>query len=368
MDFVVGDFVRQGFGFTNPNHAAAAICALFPLCCGWMRYMWLGRVMFVLLCVMLALTQSRTGLIVLVLEMSAWWFFKSRNCRTGLSKHWGWYAFSILIACFMIWWIAPRLSLDDSILNRPRIWLAGLQLFSANPSGVGLGNSGAIASAFLLPDIPEVRTMINAHITLLAEFGWVVGLVWFAFVAMALMALRSSLRIGIAFLSLLISACASTIFDWAVLFDTAGYGGLGVLNWILSWLMFAVFLLCGVWLIAKRIFARKFAFWKDAAGAVAIAGALISAVLFVPCSNAPKVENGFVFRGETSRTMILYDDEWRLRTALKEEHGAVILPVKPILRYPVNIDLSDVSKVVLLGNCREWRHLVKGVLVVCPES
>ena len=210
--------------------------------------------------------------------------------------------------------------------------------------------------------------MINAHITLLAEFGWVVGLVWLVFVAMALMALRSSLRVGIAFLSLLISACASTIFDWAVLFDTAGYGGLGVLNWILSWLMFAVFLLCGVWLIAKRIFARKFAFWKDAAGAVAIAGALISAVLFVPCSNAPKVENGFVIRGETSRTMILYDDEWRLRTALQEEYGAVILPVKPILRYPVNIDLSDVSKVVLLGNCREWRHLVKGVLVVCPES
>ena len=151
--------------------------------------MWLGRVLFVLLCVMLALTQSRTGLIVLVLEMSAWWVFKSRNCRTGLSKHWGWYAFCILIACFMLWWIAPRLSLDDLILNRPRIWLAGLQLFSANPSGVGLGNSGAIASAFLLPDIPEIRTMINAHITLLAEFGWVVGLVWLAFVAMALMAL-----------------------------------------------------------------------------------------------------------------------------------------------------------------------------------
>jgi hypothetical protein len=29
MDFVVGDFVRQGFGFANPNNAAA-ICALFP--------------------------------------------------------------------------------------------------------------------------------------------------------------------------------------------------------------------------------------------------------------------------------------------------------------------------------------------------
>ena len=124
--------LRYSFGFYNPNHAAALVCAVIPLCWGWMRCVWLGRVLFVLLCVMLALTQSRTGLIVLVLEMSVWWIFKSRNCRTGLSKHWGWYAFCILIACFMIWWLAPRLSLDDSILNRPRIWLAGLQLFSAS--------------------------------------------------------------------------------------------------------------------------------------------------------------------------------------------------------------------------------------------
>ena len=29
VDFVVGDIVRQGFGFANPNHAAASICALF---------------------------------------------------------------------------------------------------------------------------------------------------------------------------------------------------------------------------------------------------------------------------------------------------------------------------------------------------
>ena len=360
--------LRYSFGFYNPNHAAALVCAIISLCWGSTRCVRFSRILIVLLCVMLALTQSRTGIIVLTVEMLVWWGLMLRKCKVRLSKQWKWCAVCVLVVVFMLFWIAPRLLLDDSILNRPRIWLAGLQLFSANPSGVGLGNSGAIASAFLLPDIPEIRTMINAHITLLAEFGWVVGLVWFAFVAMALMALRSSLRVGIAFLSLVISACASTIFDWAVLFDTAGHGGLGVLNWILSWLMFVVFLLCGVWLIAKRIFARKFAFWRDAAGAIAISGALISAVLFVPCSNTPKVENGFVIRGETPRTMILYDDEWRLRTALQEERGAVILPIKPILRYPVNIDLSDVSKVVLLGNCREWRHLVKGVPVVCPES
>ena len=35
VDFVAGDLVRQGFGFANPNHAAAAMCELFPFCWGW---------------------------------------------------------------------------------------------------------------------------------------------------------------------------------------------------------------------------------------------------------------------------------------------------------------------------------------------
>ena len=358
---------RYAFGFHNPNHAAAMICALIPFCWGLSRNIWLIRVILVLLCVMLALTQSRTGLIVIALEISAYWILKLRSYKSEPPKQWGWYVCNVIIIGLMFWWIAPRIAFDDSILNRPRIWFAGLQLFSANPSGVGLGNSGAIASAFLLPDIPEIRTMINAHITLVGEFGWVVGLIWFTFVVMALMALRICLRIGIAFLSLVVSACASTIFDWSVLFDITGYGGLGVVNWILSWLMFALFLLSGVWLIVTRFLARKFTIWIDLASAVIIAGILILTALLVPSNNTTKVEKGFVFSGEPPRTMILYDDEWRLRTVLKEKYGSVILPINPVTCYPVDIDLSNVSKVVLLGKCREWRHLVKGIPAICPE-
>ena len=73
------------FGFYNPNHVAALACAIVPLCWGWMRYMWLGRVLFVLLCVMLALTQSRTGLTVLV-QKGLPLFIKvgnGRRCATG---------------------------------------------------------------------------------------------------------------------------------------------------------------------------------------------------------------------------------------------------------------------------------------------
>ena len=34
---------RLSFGYQNPNHAAALICALMPLCWGWRRCAWIGR-------------------------------------------------------------------------------------------------------------------------------------------------------------------------------------------------------------------------------------------------------------------------------------------------------------------------------------
>ena len=63
------------------------------------------------------------------------------------------------------------MTIDGAIVNRPKIWLAGLQLFAANPMGVGFGSSGEIASAIMLPDGITVRTLVNSHLTLLAEMG-----------------------------------------------------------------------------------------------------------------------------------------------------------------------------------------------------
>ena len=37
MEFTYDGFVRWGFGFHNPNHAAAAICALLPFVWGFVR-------------------------------------------------------------------------------------------------------------------------------------------------------------------------------------------------------------------------------------------------------------------------------------------------------------------------------------------
>ncbi len=276
----------------------------------------------------------------------------------------------VAVAVWLMW---PRLTIDDSILNRPKIWLAGLRLFAANPSGVGLGNSGAVASAFLVPDIPEIRTMINAHITLLAEFGWLVGLVWFAFILFALFGLRQSPRIGIAFAGLVVSGCSSTVFDWPVLFDASDFGGLGVTNWILSWTMLLLFVGMGFYLSSKRLrccgaLGTTSPTMVAAGMAMATSGLIVGSLLFVPKGEAPTVRNGYAFCGEAPRTLALYDGEWRLRTVLPRVGGAAVLPVHAVSHFPHDLDLSGVGKVMLFGNCREWSHLVKGVPVLCSED
>ena len=219
---------RLSFGFQNPNHAAAMLCAWLPVCFGWRRRGTVGSLLVFAVMTAIVLTQSRTGLLVAGVEAVAWWGLRKGGFHiSGFKSHkpiMAGVVASVAIAC---WWMWPRLVLNGSVLNRPRIWLAGLRLFAANSNGVGLGNSGVIASAFLLDGIPEVRTMISAHITLLAEFGWIVGWAWFAFIGLALWGVRESPRVGVAFAGLALSACSSTIFDWAVLFDYAGQGGLG---------------------------------------------------------------------------------------------------------------------------------------------
>ena len=44
--------------------------------------------------------------------------------------------------------------------------------------GVGFGSSGEIASAIMLPDGITVRTLVNSHLTLLAEMGALVDSIW----------------------------------------------------------------------------------------------------------------------------------------------------------------------------------------------
>ena len=414
---------RLAFGFHNPNHAAALVCALLPLCWGWRRATWVGRGLAAGLFAALLLTQSRTGLIVAALEGAAWWALKrgSRmrfrdqrvDSRGRLFSWLGKAAVAALAVGLSLWWLGPRLALDGSILNRPKIWLAGLRLFAANPDGVGLGNSGALASAFLLPgDVPGVRTLVSSHLTLLAEGGWLVGWAHFAFLALALCGVRRSPRVGLAFAGLVLSACASTVFDWPVLFDFAEQGGLGAANWILSWLTLALFVAFGVWLVVKsatqtgrrgggedgldkidRIVeggaprlsnpvnpvnpVRKtpclpssVASALNAIGMpVLFAGALVLAARCVPPGDAPRVQGGYAASGAAPRALALYDGSWSLRAVRARAGADALLPVRPVTRFPRGLDLSSVRCVLLFGDCREWAHLVpKGVPVTCAED
>ena len=248
-------------------------------------------------------------------------------------------------------------------MNRPKIWLAGLRLFAANPDGVGLGNSGAVASAFLLDGIPEIRTMINAHITLLAEFGWIVGWVWLAFIGLALFGVRERPRIGLAFAGLALSGCSSTIFDWPVLFDFAEQGGLGLANWALSWMMLVMFVGLGVWLIAGRM--QRPHRGRPVIVAVALAGVMVLVLRLIPAGNAPQVHEGYVIRGDAPRTLVLYDETWKLRTAARRVKGEAALPVRGIAEFPREMDWRGIDKVILLGGCCEWRYLLEGRCVEC---
>ena len=346
MEFICSGMLRLAFGFFNPNHAAAMICAMMPFCWAWRRCAWIGWVLSVALVVALAATQSRTGLLVAGAEAVAWWW-KRGNAGTRRPRSLKVLAFVGLIALAAAWWMVPRMSLDGSILNRPKIWLAGLRLFAANPDGVGLCNSGAVASAFLLDGIPEIRTMINAHITLLSEFGWIVGWVWFAFIGLVL------------------SGCSSTIFDWPVLFDLAEQGGLGMANWVLSWMMFVLFIGFGAWLVVGRM--RRPHRGRPTV-AVVLAGVAVLGLRLVPVGNAPQVRDGYVIRGEAPRTLALYDESWKLQTVATRVEGGAVLPVRGVAEFPGELDWCGIDKVVLFGDCREWKHLVKGLPVECVEE
>ena len=319
MEFTVGDYVRMGFGFANPNHAAAFLCVLLPFCWGWKSCAWAGRTLTALLLMALALTFSRTGFAVLALEWIAWRLVARTNSADGSKRSLSGGALAFAVALLGVWWMSPRLSLDGAVMNRPRIWLAGFELLLANPRGVGFGNSGLLASSFLLPDGVEVRTMVNSHLTLLVEEGWAVGCAWLVFIASALACGRCWPRIRIAFGGLTLSACVSSVFDWHVLFSGEGVPRYGMLNGVLSWFLLALFLSMGLFLVIRGFGLQRAL--GTAAGVFAATGALL---ICRPAEGTPRVSSGFVEYGKGG-PLVLHDGEWGLKAIRRHlPDGAVV--------------------------------------------
>ena len=367
MEFTYDGFVRWGFGFHNPNHAAAAICALLPFVWGLGRAgarvsRWVAAVRWIAtgaLFAALALTYSRTGFAVAALEALAWAGLTGGIGRDkrGLSR-WGLFiVLGLLVVAAVAGGVAGRFAPDAAALNRPKIWWAGLKLAAANPWGVGHGHSGLLASTFLLDGI-EVRTLVNSHVTLLAEYGWIAGGVWIAFVVAALGGPRHMhASLWVAFAGLSVSACMASVFDWPVLLDWAEKGDLGGVNFTLSWILFVAYLVMGVLLVVRE---RRFV--------VAVAAAVLpAALLLVPTADVPKVRRGFVVKDGAEMPLVLHDAEWSLAAVLPYlETDGYRLVIEPGYQ-PCDMPAKSVW---LFGTCAESapRFTNAAVTVVSPPE
>lgn len=343
MEFTYDGMVRLGYGFYNPNHAAALICALLPFLWEWcfrteQKLIRIAPILLtLLLTAALIFTFSRTGIAVMILEALLYGALKRKI-------NWKWigaFAVVTLILVFLsgVW---MRFRLDGAVMNRPKIWLAGLQLFAVNPLGVGGGNSGKLATAFLLPDGIQCRTLVNSHLTFLVEYGIVFGFIWFAIL---LYALSRGIRKTAFFCSLAglaVSALSASVFDPGVLFDFQSYGDLPLLNFILSWgiflLYFALIAVCSLGKIQ----------WKKFAAAAGLSGAVLLVFLLFQTPDAPHRKGEYLIREGSPMTAVLYDGEWKLREIRAYLENGWILPLKDC-SLPESVRREKIDRIYLFG-------------------
>ena len=335
MEFTFDGIVRQGFGFYNPNHAAALICAIFPFLWGWKKYAWIGWILTFLLTVPLVMTYSRTGVLVLGFELAAYFIIsKTKNWKQIAAIAGG------ILLILLIGGIFGRFAIDKAVTNRPEIWIAGLKLYAANPLGVGLSNSGTVVSNFMLENI-LCRTLVNSHLTLLAEFGIFAGFFWFSFIFYALFTGVKKLRTWCAVAGLAISAISASIFDWNLLSDFQNFGELPFLNFVLSWLMLLLFLALTLYLLWGKVNLKSLWF---------AAGCAILCVILPFClwkADTPKVKSDIVYTS-SDVPLVLYDEEWNLKSLLPYCKNGYQIPLQPGL-IKINAE-----KIILFGNAAEY--------------
>lgn len=323
MEFTYEGLVRYGFGFYNPNHAAAFICAILPF--AWIalfqRACWqkiLGGLLSVILVFALAFTYSRAGVIVFILESLAFAFYFGKKywkayCTIGV----------ILIFSLLISSAVGRFAFDASASNRIDIWLAGLKLFLGNPLGVGLGNSGEIASAFLLPSDIEIRSLVNSHLTLLCEFGFIVGALWISLIFCAIKygycQRANPLKFAalVSFCGLVVSSGISSAFDWEVLLNPSKFEYITNVNLAASYCLFALFSLLAFYLIKGSFRLKEF----FSVFALFVAVFLPFFVLSRGSVILPAVRetHGDVFVRnckEPPYSVVIFDDDYNLKSAM----------------------------------------------------
>ncbi len=250
MEFTYDGLVRYGFGFSNPNHAAAMICILLPLCWGLRSITprWTFKIpIFIVeaaLYAALALTYSRTGFIALGLS-AAFYLFMLFKLKGTLSFHKllpgaavilifflgvSCYSGSIVRCCN--WVISP----DASITNRFSLWKGAFTIFADNPRGTETGLSGKIFTDFYQNENSRntYRTMVNSFLTFLIEQGFIFSFIIFGLLIFSILSaifiikektLSLKYRIIVtaclaSLLGAIISGLASTCFDISIFNET----------------------------------------------------------------------------------------------------------------------------------------------------
>ena len=377
MEFTYDGLVRYGFGFYNPNHAAALICAILPFV--WLLFLqtqfWkklFGFLLSAVLVCALTMTYSRSGIVVLALEAVA--FLAATRFKR-------WKPFAILgviaIGVAVVLGVSERFTIDASASNRLQIWQAGLSIFAANPFGVGLGNSGKIATAFLLPDGINCRTLVNSHLTLLCEYGIVIGALWLTFIAYAIFGVfkkPSRLKIAavIAFCGLVVSATFASVFDFEVLFYSQRFEYFTTLNVVMQWVNFVVFLGLGVYLCLGNFTLKRVAV-SVGISCIALLG-LFAIGKTLPQSPKYRQIDGieFVeFTGNTPQKLVLFDDDYTLKSAWDFITSHDIGKDCAIALQPFcgeALPNASAKEYILFGNCSDFANTTNAPCVLIKPS
>ena len=310
----------------------------------------IGWLISALLLIPLSLTYSRTGFAVAGLEVVVWAVLSGRR-RAAV-------AFLALGAvAAVVSGAAMRFTPDAAAMNRLSIWWAGLKLSAMNPFGVGVGNSGLLVSSFMLDGI-ECRTLVNSHLTLLSEMGWIAGAAWMTFVAAGIVGGGGRLRTWCAFAGLSVSAFSSSVFDWHVLFGvTDGFSGL---NLLFSWMILVFYIGCGFWLVLCPWTLRSLLY------AVFPVISTILLLSLMPKTDVPAVQNGFVVKKGKSMPFVFRDDTWPLSATLPYLDDGYRIKIAPgCADVPANVE-----SVMLFGAVAEsaFRFPEAEITVVAPPE
>ena len=377
MEFTYEGLVRYGFGFYNPNHAAALICAILPFV--WLLFsqtqFWkklFGFLLSAILVCALTMTYSRSGIVVLALEAVA--FLTATRFKS-------WKPFAILgvviVGLAVLLGVSERFTIDASATNRLQIWQAGLSIFAANPFGVGLGNSGKIATAFLLPDGINCRTLVNSYLTLLCEYGIFIGALWLTFITYAILnAIKTQSRLKIvaviAFCGMAVSATFASVFDFEVLFYSQRFEYFTTLNVVMQWVNFVVFLVLGAYLCLGNFTLKRVAVSLGISCAVLLSLFAIGKTL----PQSPKYQqiDGIEFVGfvpKSTQRLVLFDDDYTLKSAWEfiSSHGIgkdCAIALQPFCGEFLPNTL--VKEYILFGNCCDFANTTNTPCILIKPS